>query len=239
MEFQGEFSGSHINLYHKLRKITQAPMMSYMDFPELKILSASPERFFKIKDHNIHCYPVKGTIKRGDTQKQDETNKIKLLKSDKDQAELLMVTDMLRNDLGRFCQTGSVKVEELVHVHTFSHYHHLISEIEGKLDEDYRFSDVFRGLFPGGSITGAPKIKVMEHIDKLENRARGVYTGAIGYMSNNGIIDFNIPIRTMTIQDEQLSFATGGGIVADSECEAEYDECMVKAAGIVEALNSK
>lgn len=238
IEYSGRFSGDPVLLYKSLRKRVPAPMMAYIGFSEIKVLSASPERFFKITDRLISTFPIKGTMKRGATLKEDEQNKLRLIRSSKDKAELLMVTDMLRNDLGRFCQTGSVKVEALAGIHTFSHYHHLIAKISGELRQDSRLSDIFFGLFPGGSITGAPKIRVMEHIDRLENRARGVYTGAIGYISNNGVIDFNIPIRTITIKDGHLSFAVGGGIVADSECEAEFEECLVKAAGILEAIQA-
>lgn len=237
-EFSCEFSGSEIGLYLKLRDIAHAPMMGFLKFPEVTVLSASPERFFSVTDHKIETYPIKGTRKRGKTRDEDEKLKQNLEASWKDQAELLMVTDMLRSDLGRICKIGSVTVNDLAKVHTFSHYHHLISKITGELLPEIKNVAVFKALFPGGSITGAPKIKVMEHIKQLENRARGVYTGAIGYLSDNGNMDFNIPIRTITVENQNLSFATGGGIVIDSDCEAEYEECLIKATGLIEALKS-
>lgn len=233
-EFSCDFSGSEIGLYLKLRQIARAPMMCFLRFPEVTILSASPERFFSVHNRKIETFPIKGTHKRGKTKDEDEKFKLDLKKSVKDQAELLMVTDMLRNDLGRICK--NVTVNDLAKVHTFSHYHHLISKISGELLPETKNADIFKALFPGGSITGAPKVKVMEHINQLENRARGVYTGAIGYLSDNGNLDFNIPIRTLTLQNRNLSFATGGGIVVDSNCEAEYEECLIKATGLIEAL---
>ena len=236
MEFETSFAGSPLDLFLCLRNTTKAPMMSYIDFPEVKILSSSPERFFQIQENRINMFPIKGTIKRGANPEDDEKQKQILFNSHKDQAELLMVTDMLRNDLGRVCKTGSVSVDSLSKVHTFSHYHHLVAKITGLLENKVGLVDVFEAVFPCGSITGAPKIKVMEHIEKLENRARGVYTGAIGFISDNGYADFSVPIRTITIQDAILNFATGGGIVADSDCDQEYDECLVKAAGIMEAM---
>lgn len=230
MEFNGNFCGSTLGLYLKLRESGRAPMMSYLKFPTVTILSASPERFFKTIGNRIETWPIKGTAARLSDKNKDRTQKMRLQNNPKERAELLMVTDMLRNDLGRICQTGSVKVNKLNHVHTFPHYHHLISKISGVLMNQVTFSDVFCALFPGGSITGAPKIKVMEQIRELERRARGVYTGAIGYMSDNGMADFSIPIRTLTIQGNQLTYSAGGGIVMDSECNAEYEECLLKAS---------
>lgn len=237
MEYQQDYPGSALDLYLRLREITKAPMMAYFDFPEVTILSSSPERFFEMNQNQIKTYPIKGTIGRGLNPVQDEENKAKLMNSAKDQAELLMVTDMLRNDLGRICKLGSVQVKDLARIYTFSHYHHLIAEICGDLLPHFKLSDVFQALFPGGSITGAPKIEVMKHIDQLENRARGIYTGALGYISQNGRVDFNIPIRTLTLEGDQLSFATGSGIVADSVCDKEYQECQIKASGLLDALN--
>lgn len=236
IEHGGQFNGSPLDLYLHLREIAHAPMMAFFDWPEVKILSASPERFFKIECGLITTNPIKGTIKRGETVDEDGQNKRKLLSSEKDRAELLMVTDMMRNDLGRVCEIGSVHVDNLFGLHTFSHYHHLISDIVGQLKKDTTLADVFCALFPGGSITGAPKIAVMKHIDELEHRARGIYTGAVGCFTDTGIVDFNIPIRTITIEGENLSFSVGGGIVADSTADGEFEECGVKARGMFEVL---
>ena len=223
-------------IYCKLREKLHAPMMFYGNFSDIVILSASPERFFKIENSKIKTFPIKGTASRSDSITEDILLKSSLLQSEKNRAELLMITDLMRSDLGRICQGGSVKVNELVKLETFSHYHHLYSEIEGRLNSATELSDVFKALFPGGSITGAPKIKVMEHIDKIENRARGVYTGAIGYISRSGTVDFNIPIRTITADGSKLHFAAGGGIVADSQLEDEYNECLLKISGLQHVL---
>ena len=237
--FQTEMPESTLSLYFDLRKSTQAPMMFYGKFPEMTILSASPERFFRIEKDTISAFPIKGTIRRGADRNEDEINKTTLINSKKDQAELLMITDLLRSDLGRVCEEGSVTVDKLNLIHSFSHYHHLISEIHGKLKEETSLFTVLNALFPGGSITGAPKIKVIEEIDCLEGSPRGVYTGAIGYFTKNGFADFSIPIRTMVASDNHLSFSAGGGIVADSKCDLEYEECLLKASGIRQALGEK
>lgn len=224
-------------LYLHLRQTAKAPMMAFLPWRELKILSASPELFFNIvAGGTIITHPIKGTIARGLTHSEDEMQKTKLLQSTKDQAELLMVTDLLRNDLGRICEVGTVQTPQHLSLQTFSHYHHLFSEITGQLRRGLTFFDVFCALFPGGSITGAPKIQVMRAIQNLENRPRGLYTGAVGVISECGWSQFSIAIRTLTQTQDRLEFATGGGIVVDSSAEAEYEECFVKARGLMEAL---
>ncbi|HLD45098.1 MAG TPA: anthranilate synthase component I family protein, partial [bacterium] len=236
LEFSSPCQGLSWPLYLALREKMKAPMMAYIDFSDLVICSASPERFFRTCGDVISAFPVKGTSPRGQTQEEDRQNLLRLENSEKDRAELLMITDLLRNDLGRVCRVGSVRVETLVQLQTFSHYHHLVSEISGTLLPESSLLDVFSALFPCGSITGAPKIKVMQHTDTLEGRARGVYTGAIGMISNNGDTDFNIPIRTIVRNKNEIHFATGGGIVADSACDSEYQECLTKASGLLETL---
>jgi para-aminobenzoate synthetase component 1 len=211
-------------------------MMAFLRHDDEAILSASPECFFRLEDMRLTTFPIKGTVKRGTTPWDDAQNTAALIADAKSRAELLMVTDMLRNDLGRVCRMGTVRVKDLARVETFSHYHHLISEITGELVPGTTFAAVFAALFPGGSITGAPKTKVMEEIARLENRYRGVYTGAIGLIGDHGFVEFNIPIRTLTVRGDKLTFATGGGIVVDSTAAAEYEECLIKAAGILEAL---
>ena len=239
VEFSGEFLRDPFALYLRLRNVAPAPFMAYLDFGDLSSLSASPECFFEKHDNTIVTHPIKGTAARGASPSDDEVRKDTLLSSVKDGAELLMVTDMLRNDLGRICQTGSVAVTSLKTLNTFSHYHHLVSKLSGQLNKGVGFLEIFAALFPGGSITGAPKIKAMEHIDALENRARGVYTGAIGFVSDCGNMEFNIPIRTMTVFHNKLEFAVGGGIVADSRLEDEYQECLIKAKGLLAALETE
>jgi anthranilate/para-aminobenzoate synthase component I len=157
--------------------------------------------------------------------------------SPKDNAELVMITDLERNDLGRVCEFGSVRVSELVRVETYATVHHLVSTVEGILRDDVSHVDCVRACFPGGSITGAPKIRAMEIIDELEPHARGVYTGAIGFLGFNGLTHLNIAIRTVVYQNGRLTFHSGGGIVSDSEPDAEYDETLVKARGILNAID--
>lgn len=235
---QTAWRGDPFLLYLKLRQVCPASMMGFLKFPKLCILSASPENFFTVSKNLVFVEPIKGTRGRAPIPEMDQNIKNELVLSPKDRAELLMVTDMLRNDLGRICKPGSVATKALFHPKTFSHYHHLVSQIQGELLTGLGAGTIFEALFPGGSITGAPKIKVMQHIDVLENRPRGVYTGAIGYFSNNGNMQFNIPIRTLTLANNILEFATGGGIVADSNVEGEFEECQIKARGILEALLS-
>lgn len=225
--------GDLLSLYSELRSKAKAPMMSFVNFPELQILSASPERFFSIQDNVIKTTPIKGTKPRGDSAAQDDFLMQQLSSSQKDRAELLMVTDMLRNDLGRISASGSVTVENLFKVNRFPYYHHMMSEISGRLLPETNLFDVFTALFPGGSITGAPKIEVMRQIQNLEDRNRGVYTGAIGYISSCGTIDFSIAIRTLVVANKKISFAVGSGIVHDSDSESEYQECWLKASAFL------
>jgi len=219
--------------YERLRTTCKAPMMAFYNWPEVRILSASPEKFLKITpDCKISVFPIKGTSARGASAVEDEQKKHDLQNSEKERAELLMVTDLLRNDLGRICQNGSIETPRLFSIETFSHYHHLVSEITGKLCQNITFYDIFLALFPGGSIVGAPKIEVMQHIQKLEGRPRGVYTGALGLIAESGFCEFNIPIRTLIQHDNTLEFSTGGGITIDSDVSKEYEECQIKAKGL-------
>lgn len=227
--FRGQLTTEPFNFYISVRERALSPMMAYMNFPTHQILSASPENFFHVKGNEIETFPIKGTRRRGETVKEDLSSKTSLLRSEKDKAELLMVTDMLRNDLGRLCLPGEVHVKSLLEAKTFPHYHHLLSHIWGKLKKDTRFSDLFQALFPGGSITGAPKVEVMRAINELEDSPRGVYTGALGFISDHGDMKFNIPIRTAVIQGTSVEFSTGGGIVVDSDAYEEYEECLIKA----------
>lgn len=239
MEFSTEFLGSATDLYLGLRRISPAPMMSFFHWPEIQILSASPECFFKINQQNqLVTYPIKGTIKKYADESEDHQHKQNLFLSEKDRAELLMVTDMLRNDLGRICKIGSIHVPKVYDLQSFSHYHHLVSHIFGELKDNISFYDIFCALFPGGSITGAPKVEVMKHIQNLEARARGIYTGGVGYLSDSGTAQFAIPIRTLIKHQNHLEFATGSGIVIDSIAEKEFEECHIKAKGILETLET-
>ncbi|MGD1020277.1 MAG: aminodeoxychorismate synthase component I [Verrucomicrobiia bacterium] len=234
--FQCDVDASPPEVYLALRKSNPAPYGAYLDIGAAQILSTSPECFLNIRDRHVITRPIKGTRPRGATPADDARIAAELLASPKDNAELVMITDLERNDLGRVCEFGSVRVSELVCVETYATVHHLVSTIEGVLRGDVTHVDCVRACFPGGSITGAPKIRAMEIIDELEPHARGVYTGAIGFLGFNRLTHLNIAIRTAVHQNGRLTFHSGGGIVSDSEPDAEYDETFAKARGILNAI---
>jgi len=234
--FRVEPSPSHAALYRALRAAAPAPFLASISLPGGGIASSSPERFFRIRGDRIDTWPIKGTRPRGATATEDERLRSELLASAKDRAENVMIVDLERNDLGRVCEIGSVHVPALCDVASHSNVHHLVSRVEGRLREDIHPVDVLRALFPGGSITGAPKIRAVEIIDELEPVRRGVYTGAIGYWDVSGDCDWNIAIRTVVADGGVAYFHAGGGIVADSTPEGEYEETLVKASGMLRAL---
>jgi len=225
-------------LYRTLRAESPAPFASLVTTPNGGIVSSSPERFFAIQGNRIETWPIKGTRPRGVTPAEDEALARALSVSAKDRAENVMIVDLERNDLGRICEIGSVRVTALCEVERFANVHHLVSRVEGVLREDVAPADVLRATFPGGSITGAPKIRAVEIIDELEPTRRGPYTGAIGYWDASGACDFNIAIRTIVVEAGAASFHVGGGIVADSTPEGEYEETLIKAAGMRRALST-
>lgn len=227
------------NIYGRLRELNPAPFSSYIDFGEGHILSSSPERFIKIKDRKIETRPIKGTRPRGMTQEEDKINREELLASEKDRAELLMIVDLERNDLGKISKTGTVKVPELFNLEQYATVHHLVSTVVGEMKENIDAIDVIQAAFPGGSITGAPKIRAMEIIDELEPTQRNVYTGSIGYLGFNGDIDLNIAIRTIVMKDSTAYFQAGGAIVWDSDPELEYQESLQKARALIHTLKNE
>ncbi len=234
--FQCGVDATATDVYLALRKSNPAPYSTYLDIGDAQILSTSPECFLNIHDRHVVTRPIKGTRARGATPQEDAHIAAELLASPKDNAELVMITDLERNDLGRVCEFGSVRVSELVRVETYATVHHLVSTVEGVLRSDVNHVDCVRACFPGGLITGAPKIRAMEIIDELEPHARGVYTGAIGFLGFNGLTHLNIAIRTVVYQNGRLTFHSGGGIVSDSEPDAEYEETFAKAKGILNAI---
>jgi len=234
--FRVEPAPSHAALYQALRAAAPAPFLASISLPGGGIASSSPERFFRIQGDRIETWPIKGTRPRGTTAADDARLRSDLLASSKDRAENVMIVDLERNDLGRVCEIGSVHVPALCEVSSHSNVHHLVSRVEGRLREDVHPVEVLRALFPGGSITGAPKIRAIEIIDELEPIRRGVYTGAIGYWDVSGDCDWNIAIRTVIAVDGAAYFHAGGGIVADSTPEGEYEETLVKASGMLRAL---
>ena len=225
--------------YLRLRKSNPAPFAAYLGFNEIQVLSSSPERFLKVDGRRVETRPIKGTRPRGKNEREDERMKSELLASVKDRAELNMIVDLERNDLGRVCEYGSIEVTRHAAIETYATVHHLVSTIEGTLRPDVGIADLLRATFPGGSITGAPKIRAMEIIDELEPTARSAYTGSIGYVRFDGAADLNIAIRTVLAGPEWLSFQVGGGIVADSDPKAEYQETLDKGRAIFHALGGE
>lgn len=225
-----------LKVFYDLRKNNPSPFGAYMDLGEYQIVCASPERFLKMKDHHVTTRPIKGTRKRGHTPEEDALLRQELQQSEKDKSELLMIVDLERNDLNRVCKPGSVKVTELFTVEEYATVFHLVSSIEGELEEGKNAMDLLEAAFPGGSITGAPKYRAMEIIDELEHGKRNLYTGSIGYLTLDGSCDLNIVIRTALHKDGRYHLGVGGGITAESELEFEYEETMQKAKAILDAL---
>ena len=217
-------------LYKNLRNINPAPYSSYFNFDNKYLLSCSPERFISIKNNIVETKPIKGTLKRLKDEKLDEKQKEILRKDEKNISENLMIVDLLRNDLSKCCDLNTVKVNKLFDIESFASVHHMVSTINGKLNNNISSIDLLASCFPGGSITGAPKKRSMEIIKELENRPREVYCGSIGYFDLNNDMDTNICIRTIMICDNELYFAAGGGIVYDSDPEEEYLESLEKVS---------
>jgi para-aminobenzoate synthetase component 1 len=224
-------------LYKRLRKINPAPFANYFNFDGVGIVGASPERFLKVRGDRVETRPIKGTKPRGRTPEEDRALAESLLKSVKDRAENIMIVDLERNDIGRVCRYGTVKVTELAILETYPTVFHLTSTVEGRLSEGKDRIDLLKATFPGGSITGAPKVRAMEIIDELEPTRRSVYTGSLGYLSFGGDMDLDIVIRTIVVKDGRAYFQVGGAIVYDSEPESEYIETLDKGRALIQALN--
>ncbi len=236
--FTGETKRTASDIYKSLREVSPTIFGGLLNFQKVNVISNSPERFIRIKDRMIETRPIKGTCPRGSDEYEDKKLVEELKNSEKDKAELLMIVDLERNDLGRISKTGSVKVPELFAVEQYANVSHLVATVQGILDNGVSIFDAIKATFPGGSITGAPKIRAMEIIEELEPTRRNVYTGAIGYMGFDNSADFNIAIRTIVKKDEHISFQVGGGITWDSDSEAEYNETLDKAKSIIKALNA-
>ena len=226
-------------LYLKLRRINPAPMAAFLAFDNCAVVSASPERFLKVRNGHVETRPIKGTRPRGKNKTEDEALAAELLNSEKDNAELAMIVDLERNDLGRVCSYGTVKVAEPRVLESFPTVHHLTATVAGDLHDGLSAVDLLRAAFPGGSITGAPKIRAMEIIDELEPTRRALYTGAIGYLGFDGGMDTSIVIRTLLVKDGRVYFQVGGGIVADSELVSEFDETSHKARALLDAVGGE
>jgi para-aminobenzoate synthetase component I len=237
-QFRTAGTGAPLELYRRLRARSPAPFGAYLSLGDLSIASISPERFLRLDaaTREAEARPIKGTRPRGATPAEDAALADGLTASEKDRAENVMIVDLLRNDLGKVCRPGSVRVPELYVLESHPTVHHLVSTVTGVLANGADAFDLVRAAFPGGSVTGAPKIRAMEIIAELERAPRGVYCGAIGYVSATGAMDLNIPIRTIVMHDGRASFHAGAGIVWDSDPAAEYDETLAKARALIDAL---
>jgi para-aminobenzoate synthetase component 1 len=237
--FEAPLAESPWSLYRRLRTRNPAPFAAFLDFPEALVLSASPERFLRLTGaREVETRPIKGTRPRGMGPEHDAALGRALSESAKDRAENLMIVDLLRNDLSRVCGPGTVRVPELFALERHPTVHHLVSTVVGTLAPGATVVDLVRAAFPGGSITGAPKVRAMEIIAELEPSRRGVYCGSVGYWSVTGELDTSIAIRTCVAVGDRVYFSAGGGIVADSDPEQEYRETLDKARGIIDALES-
>jgi len=238
-QFSASFQGSSFDAYQHLTKVNKSPFSAYLNFADFQILSLSPERFIQIKNRSVLTQPIKGTAPRHSEEKIDKKSANDLLSSEKDRAENLMIVDLLRNDLSKTADTGSVKVPELFGLYSFESVHHLISTITSKLAPEFDMFDILQSCLPGGSITGAPKIAAMKIIDELESFNRGIYCGVIGYMDFKGNMDTNICIRTLLAKNNKMTCYAGGGIVFDSNVESEYQETFDKISKIIPVLEGE
>lgn len=225
-----------VDLYLELREVNAAPFAGYMDLGNSQVVSASPERFLQVQGRKVESRPIKGTRRRSQDPREDHRLASELLASEKDRAENTMIVDLLRNDLSRVCLPSSLRVPQLCQVETYPHVLHLVSAIEGELRPQATLTDLLSACFPGGSITGAPKVRAMEIIAELEPTVRGPYCGSLGYLGFDGVMDFNILIRTVTASRGWWQLQVGGGIVADSQPEAEEEETWTKAAGMIAGM---
>lgn len=224
------------DMFRQLRVSNPSPFGAYLNYGDFQIVCASPERFLQMRKGSVQTRPIKGTRKRGATPQEDEALRLELEQSEKDQSELLMIVDLERNDLNRVCIPGSVKVTELFTVETYATVFHLIANVVGQLRPDLTIMDLLEAAFPGGSITGAPKLRAMELIDEQERSRRNLYTGSIGYLSLDGDCDFNIVIRTALYRDGIYHLGVGGGITYESDLDFEYEETLQKAKALLDVL---
>ncbi|WP_168016445.1 aminodeoxychorismate synthase component I [Halomonas salinarum] len=235
--FSAPYRGDLWQAYLNLREATPTPFAGYMAWEDKAVLSLSPERFLQCHQGRVEARPIKGTRPRGDTPEQDAALANELKASAKDRAENVMIVDLLRNDLGRSCAPGSVRVPQLCGLESYANVHHLVSVVEGRLANDQTPLDILAAAFPGGSITGAPKIRAMQIIDELEPSRRSVYCGSLGYIDHRGHMDTSIAIRTAVASAGQLHLWGGGGLVADSEESAEFAETLDKIRHLLTALS--
>ena len=237
--FDTDFDGDPFALYQNLQEVNPSPFSGYLRFGDLVLVSSSPERLVKVEGDRIETRPIAGTRPRGFTSEKDQSLVRELLLNEKERAEHLMLVDLERNDLGRICEVGSVEVTDLMFLEQYSHVSHIVSNIVGTLNPGVTVKDILKAVFPGGTITGCPKIRCMEIINELEPVKRGPYSGSFGYIGFSRQMDFNIIIRTIVIKSGKAYFHVGAGIVADSDPESEYQETLHKAAAMIEVLGGQ
>jgi anthranilate synthase component 1 len=229
---------SHASLFWQLGKSNPGPFNALVTMGDKAIVSSSPERLVEVRDQVVQTRPIAGTRPRSTDTNIDAGLSAELMRHPKERAEHIMLIDLERNDLGRICQPGSVEVNELMALETYQHVHHIVSNVRGRLRDKVTPGDVIRAVFPGGTITGCPKVRCMEILAELEQTGRGAYTGSLGYLNRDGSMDLNILIRTLVRNGKQLMFRAGGGIVADSDPQHELNETRAKAKGLIMALRS-
>ncbi len=234
--FQTETCADGFTLYRTLRRINPSPFAGYLRLGPWELISCSPERLVRKEGDILSTRPIAGTRPRGASRRMDGRLRDELMLSPKERAEHIMLVDLERSDLGRVCGKGSVRVNEMMSVEKYSHVQHIVSNVQGRLRGGAVFADVLKAVFPGGTITGVPKIRCMEILDEVEPTARGPYTGSFGYIDNRGAFDLNIAIRTLLKKGRSIWLQTGAGIVADSDPAAEYDETVHKAKAMALAV---
>jgi anthranilate synthase component 1 len=234
--FQTQLDVEPFNIYRALRAINPSPYMFYLKFGGLKIIGSSPEILVKVNKGDVQLRPIAGTRRRGETPEEDQALEKELLADPKERAEHIMLVDLGRNDCGRVCEFGSVRVSDFMVIERYSHVMHIVSNVTGKLRKEYDGVEVLKACFPAGTVSGAPKIRAMEIIDEMESVKRGPYAGAVGYFSFDGNLDSCITIRTIIVKDDVAYIQAGAGIVADSQPENEYYETVNKAKGMIKAI---
>lgn len=227
-----------VTLYQSLRHTNPAPFAALVKFNDHYIISSSPERLVSVKDGIAETRPIAGTHPRGENLEQDQALSDELLQHPKERAEHVMLIDLERNDLGRVCRPGTIHVKDKMVLETYQHVHHIVSSIVGEIKADKTAKDIIHAVFPGGTITGCPKVRCMQIISEMEQTARGAYTGSLGYISDHGHMDLNILIRTMTMTHNEITFRAGAGIVSDSITDNELNETRHKAQGMINAIQS-
>jgi para-aminobenzoate synthetase component 1 len=237
--FQADWSADGFALYERLRETSSGAYCGYLDAGSFQLASVSPEQFLSVDDGHLTTRPIKGTRRRGETPQDDARLAEELVTSPKDRAENIMIVDLMRNDLTRVCEPGSVEATEICGLHSFAGVHHLVSTVEGELDDGFSAMDALLASFPAGSITGAPKLRAIELVAELEETARGPYTGSLFYASSHGTLDSSVLIRTAVLCEQTVWYGAGGAVVADSDPVGEYDEACVKARPLQQVVSDE